>query len=160
EEIADRLRAKPAPNQLTEESVMSNSKRFKLHRQPFYRDDPTDKNMSITMMFDPGSAEKEVEAVSRDDLLAQMSEFGNALGRACRVTQKHLARGPGFMKLPYSVTYCESNTPNEEYGRRVCDEHLEQIRATATDCIAQNKTVDEVPAMMPEPEPEPTSDDD
>jgi hypothetical protein len=104
-------------------------KKFELHRSPFYRDDPTDKSSMTMMMMDPGSATKTVEVAYKEHLLQQMHAFGNELGRACTVSQEHIGRGPGFMKLPWQVTCCEENTPNREYGNRVCNENIERMRA-------------------------------
>jgi hypothetical protein len=103
-------------------------KQFELSRMPFYRNNPADRSSMTTMMFDPGSETKTVTAANRDDLLAQMRAFGAELGRACMIKQKHVGRGPGFMKLPWQVTCCEDNTPNEEFGHHICNEHLERIR--------------------------------
>jgi hypothetical protein len=85
------------------------------------------------MMYDPGTETRTITAANRDDLLRQMHAFGTELGRACEVSQEHLGRGPGFMKLPWRVRCCADNTPNEEYGIRICDEHLERMRKERTE---------------------------
>jgi hypothetical protein len=81
------------------------------------------------MMFDPGTATTNVSAANRDQLLQKMQEFGAQLGRACEVSQQHLGRRPGFMKLPYRVKCCTDNIPDEEWGHRVCNENIERMRA-------------------------------
>jgi hypothetical protein len=109
------------------EIKMPITKQFTLHRTPFYSDRSIP-GTTVTMMYDPGTETRTITAVNRDDLLQQMSAFGAELGRACDVSQEHLGRGPGFMKLARRVRCCADNTPDEEYGRRICLEHLEQAR--------------------------------
>jgi hypothetical protein len=112
----------------TRSGIPAAAKQFELHRTPFYRDRNGTPGVQVTMMFDPGTETRTVAAANRDDLMRQMEAFGAELGRACDVSQKHLGRGPGFMKLPWRVRCCGDNTPTEEYGLRICDEHFERLR--------------------------------
>jgi hypothetical protein len=105
---------------------MTTAKQFKIYRSPFYKDRCIGGIMQ--MVPDPGTAWKTVSAVNKDDLLQQMQAFGDELGRACEVSQKHLGRGPGFMKLPWQIKCCEENTPTREDGSRLQREYLERER--------------------------------
>lgn len=105
--------------------AINQPRQFELQRTPLY---PSPHDSYVFMMPDPGSATKTVTVSDKRELAAEMAAFGRELDRWCRVSQKHLGRGLGFLKLPHQIACCEDKPVSQEDGRRLQDEYLAQMR--------------------------------